>query len=126
MSATHTAERAKRSAKAIPKKAAPPKKATKPAPKVAETISLKSVFERMAESHDLTKKQGQSLLNEFVSLVTSALKGGDKVRLTGLGILEVKDQPARMGRNPRTGIVVQILAGKKIAFRAAKELKEAV
>jgi DNA-binding protein HU-beta len=54
------------------------------------------------------------------------LKAGNRVRLSGLGILEVKDRPARMGRNPATGAAVQIAASKKIAFRVAKELKEAV
>ena len=44
----------------------------------------------------------------------------------GLGILQVKKRPARMGRNPATGAQIKIKASKKVAFRAAKELKEAV
>jgi DNA-binding protein HU-beta len=48
------------------------------------------------------------------------------VRLSDLGIIEVKDRPARMGRNPATGAVIPIAASKKVAFRAAKELKAAV
>ena len=43
-----------------------------------------------------------------------------------LGILQVRDRPARMGRNPATGAAVKIAASKKIAFRPSKELKEAV
>jgi DNA-binding protein HU-beta len=46
--------------------------------------------------------------------------------MSGLGIIEVKDRPARMGRNPATGAAVQIAASKKVAFRAAKELKAAM
>ena len=46
--------------------------------------------------------------------------------LSGLGILEVKNRAARMGRNPATGEMIQIAASKKVAFRAAKELKEVV
>jgi len=38
----------------------------------------------------------------------------------------VKNRPARMGRNPATGAAIQIQASKKIAFRAAKELKDAI
>jgi len=38
----------------------------------------------------------------------------------------VKDRPARMGRNPATGEAVQIKASRKVAFRAAKELKTAI
>jgi hypothetical protein len=37
-----------------------------------------------------------------------------------------EDRPARMGRNPTTGAAVQIAASRKVAFRAAKELKTAV
>jgi DNA-binding protein HU-beta len=38
----------------------------------------------------------------------------------------VKDRPARTGRNPGTGETIEIAASKKIAFRVAKELKEAI
>ncbi len=54
------------------------------------------------------------------------LKSGERVRIGGLGILEVKNRPARMGRNPATGAAIEIKASKKIAFRAAKELKDAI
>ena len=43
-----------------------------------------------------------------------------------LGILQVRKRPARMGRNPATGEPIKIKASKKVAFRAAKDLKEAV
>jgi DNA-binding protein HU-beta len=62
----------------------------------------------------------------LVTLATRHLKKGDKIRLTGLGILQVRKRAARMGRNPATGEAIEIKASKKIAFRPAKELKEAV
>jgi hypothetical protein len=43
-----------------------------------------------------------------------------------LGILQVREHPARMGRNPATCETIKIKASKKIAFRAAKDLREAV
>jgi DNA-binding protein HU-beta len=43
-----------------------------------------------------------------------------------LGIIQVKKRAARMGRNPATGKAIKIKASKKVAFRPAKELKEAV
>ena len=54
------------------------------------------------------------------------LKKGNKVRITGLGILQVRARPARMGRNPATGEAIKIKASKKVAFRVAKDLKEAI
>ena len=49
-----------------------------------------------------------------------------RIRIGGLGILQVRKRAARMGRNPATGEPIKIKASKKVAFRAAKELKEAV
>jgi DNA-binding protein HU-beta len=93
---------------------------------VVETVTLKTVFEQLAEAHDMPKKRALAMATGMVDIVTGILKAGGRVRLSGLGILEVKDRPARMGRNPATGAAVQIAASKKIAFRAAKELKTAV
>jgi DNA-binding protein HU-beta len=61
-----------------------------------------------------------------VTLATRHLKKGNKIRLTGLGILTVQKRAARMGRNPATGESIKIAASKKISFRPSKELKEAV
>lgn len=102
-----------------PARAAAPKK-------VVETVTLKAVFEQLAESHELPKKQAHAIAAGMVELMTNLLKNGDRVRMSGLGILEVKDRPARTGRNPATGEAMQIAASKKVAFRVAKELKEAV
>ena len=57
---------------------------------------------------------------------TTHLKRGSKIRMTGLGIFQVRARAARMGRNPATGEQIRIKASKKIAFRPAKELKEAI
>jgi len=50
----------------------------------------------------------------------------ERIRIGGLGILQVRKRAARMGRNPATGEAIQIKASKKVAFRASKELKESV
>jgi DNA-binding protein HU-beta len=105
-------------------------KTAAPAPKseaiAAPVVTLKAVFEQLGETHDLPKKQAHALLADFVAAVTTHLKDGARLRMSGLGILEVKSREARMGRNPATGEAIQIKASKKVAFRPAKELKEAV
>jgi DNA-binding protein HU-beta len=95
-------------------------------PATAPTHTLKHLAAQLAEEHQLSKKQGEAILNDLVSLITKLLKKGDRVRMSGLGILQVRKRAARMGRNPATGEAIQIKASKKVAFRAAKELKEAV
>jgi DNA-binding protein HU-beta len=90
------------------------------------TLTLKQLSATLAEKHDMPKKQANELMDALVKLIVTNLKKGSRVRLTGLGILQVKKRAARMGRNPATGETIQIPAKKKIAFRASKELKEAV
>ena len=106
--------------------------ATAPAPKPpvakksAPTVTLKHLAANIADTHEMSKKQTEAVLGDLVGLVTKHLKKGDRIRIGGLGILQVRKRAARMGRNPATGEPIQIKASKKVAFRAAKELKEAV
>ena len=91
-----------------------------------QTIALSKIAAELAEKHEMSKKAAGEFLSAFVELTVKNLKKGHKVRVTGLGIFQVKKRPARMGRNPATGEPVQIKASKKVAFRAAKELKESI
>jgi DNA-binding protein HU-beta len=124
--AKKSAPMAKKAAATAKKAAAPPKKAAVAKAATQTTITLKHLAANLAESHDLPKKQAEAVLGDLVALTTKHLKKGDKIRLTGLGILQVRSRPARMGRNPATGEAIKIKASKKIGFRPAKELKEAV
>jgi DNA-binding protein HU-beta len=119
------ARTAKKAASAT-KKAAKPAKAASAKAATQATVTMKQLAAALAEGHDLPGKQIEAVLNGLVALATRHLKRGDKLRLTGLGILQVRARPARMGRNPATGEAIKIKASKKIAFRPAKELKEAV
>jgi DNA-binding protein HU-beta len=106
---------------------APPKAAPKAAPKAkAETASTRQLGVMLAEKHELSHKQGVALLEDLIGLITKHLKKGVRVRLNGLGILQVRKRAARMGRNPATGEAIKIKASKKVAFRAAKELKASI
>jgi DNA-binding protein HU-beta len=89
-------------------------------------ISLKHLAAEVAEKHDLPKKQAEAILGDVVASIGKQLKKGSKIRIVGLGILQVRKRAARMGRNPQTGEAIKIKASKKIAFRAAKELKESI
>jgi DNA-binding protein HU-beta len=112
---------------AIAKNSAKPAKKATPAKAAAQaTITIKHLAANLADSHDIAKKQAEAMLGDLVTLTTRHLKKGAKIRLTGLGILQVRKRAARMGRNPATGEAIKIKASKKIAFRPARELKEAV
>ncbi|HHI82438.1 MAG TPA: HU family DNA-binding protein [Rhizobiales bacterium] len=114
---------------AAAKKPAAKKKTAKKGAKVVKpvvTVSLRNLADILAESHDIPRKQANAMLTELIELMTKNLKKGARIRIPGLGIFQVRKRPARMGRNPATGETIRIKASKKIAFRAAKDLKEAV
>ena len=92
----------------------------------AAAVSLKQMAAGLAEGHDLPKRQVETMLGEFVQSLAEHLQQGTKIRIPGLGIFQVRSRAARTGRNPATGEPIQIKASKKIAFRPAKELKEAI
>ncbi len=120
---------AKKAAKKAPAKKTPAKKAAKKAPakKAAPAVvTLKHLAADLAAAHDMPKKQMEEILGDFIGLIGKNLKKGTKMRIVGLGILQVRHRPARMGRNPATGEAIKIKASKKIAFRPAKDLKESV
>ena len=97
------------------------KKAASPA-----TITLKHLAAALAEDHELSKKAAEAILTDLVGKITKHLKKGERIRIVGLGILQVRKRAARMGRNPATGEPLPIKASKKVAFRASKELKESI
>jgi DNA-binding protein HU-beta len=116
-------------------KAAAPKASAKAAPKAAKKstgtsagaiLTLRHIAEQLSEAHELPKRQANEMLTQVIEMIAKSLKKGDKIRLSGLGILQVRKRAARTGRNPQTGEPIKIKASKKIAFRPAKELKEAV
>jgi DNA-binding protein HU-beta len=96
------------------------------AAKSKRAVTLKHLAAASAEEHHLTKRASEALLGDLVGMITKHLKKGERVRISGLGILQVRNRAARMGRNPATGEAIKIKASKRVAFRAAKDLKMAV
>ena len=80
----------------------------------------------IAEKSGLSKKDAEKAVKAFTEVVAEELKKGEKIQLVGFGTFEVKDQPAREGRNPRTGETMKIAASKAPKFKAGKALKDAV
>lgn len=91
-----------------------------------ETVTLTQLATKIAEEHNSTRKEVSAILNRTIELIGGHLRKGRRLRLSGLGILQVRKRPARMGRNPATGEAIKIKASKKIAFRAAKDLKDSI
>ena len=95
-------------------------------PTAPKAITIKILANELAEQHQLNKTQAVKIIEDLVGMIAKHLTVGERVKIAGLGILQVRNRAARMGRNPATGEPIQIKASKKVAFRASKELKAAV
>ncbi|GAA4869961.1 HU family DNA-binding protein [Paenibacillus vulneris] len=84
------------------------------------------LINNIAEKSGMTKKDVETVLNNFLGEVTEALSTGDKVQLIGFGTFETRKRSGRTGRNPQTGKEINIPESVVPAFKAGNKLKEAV
>jgi DNA-binding protein HU-beta len=89
-------------------------------------LNKTELLERIAEETDLPKSEAQKYLDAFEEVVTSMLKSGEEVQITGFGKFYVQERKAREGRNPQTGEKMKIAAAKVPSFSAGNALKEAI
>ncbi|MED1060418.1 HU family DNA-binding protein [Bacillus mycoides] len=80
----------------------------------------------VADKAKFTQKDAAAATQAVLDAITNALSNEEKVQILGFGTFEVRERSARTGRNPQTGEEMQIAASKAPAFKAGKELKEAV
>ncbi len=84
------------------------------------------LVEAIASAAEISKAQAGKAVDAFVDSVTETLSKGGKVTLIGFGTFETRERSARTGRNPQTGQEIQIAASTTPAFKAGKQLKDAV
>lgn len=84
--------------------------------------TLKKLAPIIASRHNLTIKQVETVLNEAVAGITSALQTDGAFAISDFGNFSVKQKAARTGRNPQTGAEIQIAARKAVSFKAGTAL----
>ncbi len=72
----------------------------------------------------LYQRDVEHIVNAVLEEVVSALSRGDRVELRGFGAFSVKNRPARIGRNPRTGEKVPVEEKFVPFFKTGKEMRE--
>lgn len=72
----------------------------------------------------LYQRDVENIVNAILGEITEALARGDRVELRGFGAFSVKNRPPRTGRNPRTGVKVQVDEKWVPFFKTGKELRE--
>lgn len=84
------------------------------------TVSKGQLIDDLAESQGMTKEKAGACVNALLNLIRGAAAAGDKVIIQGFGTFAMKTRAARTGRNPQTGLPVDIPATTTLTFKAAK------
>ncbi|MBT8430782.1 MAG: HU family DNA-binding protein, partial [Gammaproteobacteria bacterium] len=79
-----------------------------------------------ADSADISKAAAGRALDGLIDAITNAVKNNDTVSIVGFGTFLLRERAARTGRNPKTGMAIEIAASKAPAFKAGKGFKDAV
>jgi integration host factor subunit alpha len=90
------------------------------------TLTKAELAETLFDRVGLNKRESKDLVETFFEQIRDALAQGQNVKLSGFGNFQVRDKPARPGRNPKTGEVIPICARRVVTFHASQKLKLAV
>jgi integration host factor subunit alpha len=90
------------------------------------TLTKAELADILFEKVGLNKREAKDMVEGFFEEISSALEGGDGVKLSGFGNFQLREKPQRPGRNPKTGEDIPIKARRVVTFHASAKLKAAV
>ncbi|QLH43704.1 MAG: HU family DNA-binding protein [Coxiellaceae bacterium] len=89
-------------------------------------MNKQDLIDVIASSADISKAAASRALDAMTDAITQSLQRGEPVMLIGFGTFDVASRAARTGRNPLTGVPIQIPASKVVRFKQGKALKDIV
>ena len=84
------------------------------------------LVDKVTSLGDLTRRDGEVIVDTLFDSVIGALKSGDKIEIRGFGSFRTRQRKARTGRNPKTGDKVEVPAKRVPFFKPSKELRDSV
>ena len=84
------------------------------------------LVDKVTELGDLTRRDGEIIVDLLFDSVIGALKSGDKIEIRGFGSFRTRQRNSRVGRNPKTGAKVEVPAKKVPFFKPSKELRDLI
>lgn len=89
-------------------------------------MNKSELVEQLAQRKNLTYKKSEEIVNLIFDSMAATLNEGGRIEIRGFGSFVVKDYKAYMGRNPKTGEIIQVNPKRLPFFKVGKELRERV
>lgn len=90
------------------------------------TLTKAELADMLFDRVGLNKREAKDIVDTFFEEIRESLASGNEVKLSGFGNFQVRDKPARPGRNPKTGEAIPIAARRVVTFHASQKLKSVV
>ena len=81
---------------------------------------------KLASSLDVSERDAGAVVSTVLETIGQALARGDRIELRGFGVLSVRQRDARKARHPRTGEAAQVMAKRKVHFKAGRQLNKSL
>jgi integration host factor subunit beta len=89
-------------------------------------LTKADLVDKVTSLGDLTRRDGEIIVDVLFDSVIGALKSGDKIEIRGFGSFRTRQRNSRIGRNPKTGAKVDVPAKKVPFFKPSKELRDLI
>ncbi len=89
-------------------------------------MNKEELVQEVAKKAKVTQKEAAEIINAFMDTVQKTVAKGKKVTLVGFGTFESRKRAARTGRNPQTGVAINIPAKTAPVFSAGKKFNDVV
>jgi len=89
-------------------------------------MNRSELIDALREEAALSKKDAETIVGSFFNIISGSLEIGERVEVRGFGSFMVKNYKPYIGRNPKTGIRIDVPPKKLPFFKVGKELREKV
>jgi len=87
------------------------------------TLTKAELAELLFHKVGLNKREAKDVVESVFTEIRETLARGETVKLSGFGNFQVRQKPARPGRNPKTGEIVPIAARRVVTFHPSQKLR---
>src|SRR5215467_8682325 len=91
-----------------------------------DSLTKADLIAEVARVAELPRKEAAAIVERILDSMVQAIERGDKVEIRGFGTFHTRPRRARIGRNPKTGVRVQIPAKRIPFFKPSKQLRDVV
>ncbi|WP_029905231.1 HU family DNA-binding protein [Prevotella sp. 10(H)] len=91
-----------------------------------ERLSLQDLIDFLARKQGITKKESETFLREFFSIISATIEKNEPVKIKDFGTFKLVKVNSRRSVDVNTGEAIEIPAHYKLSFTPDKLLKEAI